>query len=577
MMKKAIFIISIVGLIIHTNVFCKPTIQFMRANRDTVGLYEKFEVQISMLAKYQNPFDPKEIDITATFTSPTGKEWKINGFYNSGTSGGLWEVRFSPNELGKWVYEIKVRDMEENITSPSKKIIVIPSKNHGPIRISANNRYLEYEDGTPYYGVGLWYNDEYSKYNKGRIQPDELDKLKSLGVNFISSYMTPLETMGTGPGRYDQSLSGRLDEVLEMCEERNMNLSLNIWFHSFLSETTWSGGNIRWQVNPYQLVCRAKDFFRSKEAWAHQENLYRYIISRWGHSRALALWFVVDEVNGTDGWASGDSLGAAKWAGKVHNYFKINDPYRHLTTGTRSGSIVQFWHEGYQIFDIAAREIYESQKFTIISDGKIDADDKNPLVLSYWNYANEIKRLWDGYNKPAIIGETGWDHTFYETSMPGYLAQYHNALWICLSKGTAMTPFWWAYSTFLNDNVVTHQLLSFSRFVSTIPLSKLTGLNPTEVNLSNGDAFAMKSDQLVFGWLVNPNADVTGETVTVKSLANGKYTLKIYHTWRGQFIQEGLVLCENGSVTFKLPVLKIEEQHAKYLGQDVAFILIPVK
>ena len=65
----------------------------------------------------------------------------------------------------------------------------------------------------------------------------------------------------------------------------------------------------------------------------------------------------------------------------------------------------------------------------------IDSASVNPLKSSYSNYAQEIRKLWNGYEKPAIIGETGWAHTFYEPSMPGYLAQYHNALWVSLATG----------------------------------------------------------------------------------------------------------------------------------------------
>jgi hypothetical protein len=559
-------------------VHSKPVIQRIRAVGDTVGLYEKFEARIVLDAVYQNPFDPAEIEIAATFISPSGKKWSIPGFYNYNYAGSLWMVRFSPQETGQWTYQVNARDVQGKAVSEPDTFAVVPSKHHGPVRVSStNSRYLEYADGTPFYGVGLWYNDGYQRFDEGQIKTEILDQFRELGINFISSYMTPLETMGSGVGRYDQNLCGRLDQVMEWCEARDMLLSLNIWFHSYLSETVWPGGNRRWQTNPYQTVCKAKDFYSSKEAWLYQEKLYRYIIARWSYSRALAIWFVVDEVNGTDGWASGDSLGAAVWAKKVHDSIKASDPYGHLTTGTRSGGFFEFWHEGYQTFDLAAREIYEAQGFPILRDGKIDEGDAHPLRLSYMNYAGEIKKLWNGYNKPAIIGETGWDHTFYEPSMPGYLAQYHNVLWAGLSSGLAMTPFWWAYSPMINDNVITRQLTSFSRFVSHIPFSKLTHVSPVPATLSNGDAFAIKSDQLTFGWVVNPVTDVTGAVVTVASLAEGNYTLQIYHTWRGDFIYKETVSSTNGSVTFNIPVLKIKDGHAEYVGQDIAFILQPVE
>lgn len=261
----------------------------------------------------------------------------------------------------------------------------------------------------------------------------------------------------------------------------------------------------------------------------------------------------------------------------MHDYFKANDPCGHLTTGTRSGGINEFWHEGYQTFDLAAREIYEAQGFPILKDGKIDPGDPNPLKLSYMNYITEIRKLWNGYEKPAIIGETGWDHTFYEPGMPGYLAQYHNTLWASLANGLAMTPFGWSYSGFVNDNVVTQQMKSLAQFTTAIPFCNLTQIVPVQASLSNGDAFAMKSDQLTYGWAVNPDSDVADATVTVSSLPDAEYKLRLYHTWRGQFFHESQVTCQTGMVKFSIPVLKTEDSHGQYVGQDVAFILKPEK
>jgi hypothetical protein len=405
---------------------------------------------------------------------------------------------------------------------------------------------------------------------------EELDNLKALGVNFIGTFITPLETWGTGVGRYDQNIAGRLDELLQMLEERDMLLSLNLWFHSYLSETVWGGGNVRWYVNPYKQITEAKDFYSSDAAWKYQEKLYRYFIARWGYSRSLALWFIVDEINGTDGWVKGDSLAASEWGRKVHNYLKTNDPYNRPTTGTRSGGIKEFWHEGYQTFDIAAREIYEAQGFPINNTSSIDSAAVNPLTSSYRNYASENQKLWHGYGKPVINGETGWAHTFYEPSMPGYLAMYHNALWVTLSTGSAMTPFWWAHSRFLNDNIVNSQITSIRRFTDRIHFSKLTDIAPAQVKCLRGDAYAMKSNEVVFGWVVNSDSDVAGEKITVSSIKNGKYKLMIFHTWRGVFLEENEVTVTNGTISFGPPYMRITGSQANYIGQDLAFILEPV-
>jgi len=361
-----------------------------------------------------------------------------------------------------------------------------------------------------------------------------------------------------------------------------MQLALNFWFHSFLSETVWGGGNIAWYTNPYQYICDSKDFYSSEEAWAYQEKLYRYMIARWGYSRSMAIWFIVDEVNGTDGWAYGDSLGAAVWVGKVHDYFKANDPWQHLTTGTRSGGFQEWWDRGYEVLDMAGREIYEAQGFPINETGHIDKDEIHPLTYSYRNYQGQVSKLWRNFEKPAIIPETGWDHTFYEMNSPGYLAQFHNAMWVCLASGAAMSPFWWSYSRSLNDNVVTDQLRHLRRFTDRIPFSELSGLAPVSASNPGGDAYAMKSDQLIFGWAVNADTDMTGKTITIQGIKNGQYSLRLYKTWSGRFIREDGVdrkeiTAKNGSVTIDIPIQKIEEGHAHYIGQDIAFILEPLK
>ncbi len=415
-MKKIFVLMYLSGWLLTTQ--AQPAITYMRQRGDTVGVYDKFEIGMGLKADYINPFDPDQIDITATFVAPSGKQWQIHGFYYY-SFGSLWKIRFSPDERGVWKYTVHVRDRKGDVTSDLKSFTALASPDHGALTLAPNRRYLQYRDGTPFYGVGLWYNDGYSGFNAGRVKPEELDNLKKLGVNFISSFITPLETQGSGLGRYDQNICGRLDELLDLCEKRDIQLSLNLWFHAYLSETVWGAGNIRWETNPYQQITAAKDFYGSAAAWDLQEKLYRYMIARWGYSRSLGIWFIVDEINGTDGWQKGDSATASKWAGKVNDYFKKNDPYHRPTTGTRSGGIQEFWNEGYQTFDLAAREIYERQGWAVNNTSTLDSATAPPLMNSYTNYAGEIARLWRGYARPVVIGETGWDHVFYEPSMPG--------------------------------------------------------------------------------------------------------------------------------------------------------------
>jgi hypothetical protein len=559
-------------LLAHTaGISGQPAIEGIFHRDRTVGMFEKLEMNIQIEAEFENPYDPDELDITATFTSPSGKTWKVPGFYNQVYRGGFL-VRFSADEKGEWTYTVSVTDKNGTATSDAGTFKVVSSEYHGPIRIAPNKRYLQHADGTSWYGVGLWYNG---------TETDVLDELKDRGLNFISHLITPLETRGTGLGRYDQRICHEIDELLENLEERDMQLALNFWFHSFLSETVWGEGwNQAWNTNPYQYVCDAKDFYSSEEAWVYQEKLYRYMIARWGYSRSLAIWFIVDEVNGTDGWARGDSLGAANWVRMVHEYFKAHDPWRHLTTGTRSGGIDEWWDRGYAVLDMAGREIYEAQGFPINMTGQIEKDPVHPLTHSYRNYHGEVNKLWTHFEKPAIIPETGWDHVFYEPEMPGYLALYHNALWVCLASGSAMSPFWWSYSWRLTDVLVTNQLRSYRWFTSHIPFAELTGLSTADAENPAGDAYAIKSDQMIFGWVVNADTDMAGKSFSIHNIEDGRYKLRLYRTWSGRFIPgrgqpDWTVVAVDGRLRIEIPVLKITNDNAHYIGQDIAFILEP--
>ena len=169
-----------------------PEIIRLRQRPDTVGLYSKFEVSLELKCQFTNPFDPDDIDIRAEFTSPSGKKWKINGFYDFSMAT-LWKVRFSPDETGKWNYLITIRDKNGTVSSQQQSFIAMPSKHNGPLRVADNKRYLIHSNGRDFYGVGLWYNDGYEGFGSGRVEAAELDRLKSLGVNFISTYIPHLK------------------------------------------------------------------------------------------------------------------------------------------------------------------------------------------------------------------------------------------------------------------------------------------------------------------------------------------------------------------------------------------------
>ena len=123
MIMKKILISSftLILVLVFTQLYCAPTFQWIRQNADQVGLYDKFEATFWLDAEFENPFDPDDIDVMATFTAPSGKKWTIPGFYSaisdrSWLTRDAWLVRFSADELGTWTYTIHAKDRNGEIT-----------------------------------------------------------------------------------------------------------------------------------------------------------------------------------------------------------------------------------------------------------------------------------------------------------------------------------------------------------------------------------------------------------------------------------------------------------------------------
>jgi hypothetical protein len=410
--------------------------KMITANLSEVGMYDKFEIDVDLEAQYTNPYDFKQIDLYAIFTSPSGKIWRTNGFFDGKT----WLIRLAPNELGKWKYKVHVKDMVASSESNKRSFKVIASENKGWVKISPdNNRYFVHDDLSTYFGVGVAFPWNVTTFG--------LDKIKNAGGNFITYWNGNYDGAGNrggqsqlmptllGPGQIDQAKSQRIDQIVDMLDERDMKMSFVIWPHDSLADNIdWPK---TWDSNGFSKIGPAKDFFSDEKFWPDQEILYRYIIARWGHSSTIGLWGIVCEINGTDGWQLGSKSDANKWTTRVQEYFVANDPYRHITSGSMSGSLGDYWIHGYQTLDISDRENYYDSSYTA--------------------FAKDINLRWNSFNKPLITGETG-----YYTDVN----KYHDILWVGWSNGLAMTPVWWAIDNM--DIAMFGQMKVFSEFTKDI-------------------------------------------------------------------------------------------------------------
>lgn len=514
-------------------------------------------------AIYGNPFDPEEIDVRAIFTSPTNQTWEIFGFYDNYQSRDEWKVRFAPDEIGTWRYSLQATDIDGTGSSEEYTFKAVESEHHGWLKVSTENpHYLMHDDSTAFYGVGVSFPWGVNDGSQG------LAALEASGANMFyywnitySGEGNLIESLDSGLGKYDQPKCGRIDEILEWSEVRDLKMVLSIWPHDVLSETVWAH---IWHLNPYNQVCDAAEFYESEEAWAYQEKQYRYLIARWGHSRSMGIWESVCEINGTDGWVYGNTADGTAWVGKVHDFFKQNDPYGRPTTASQSGG--RYWQDGYGLGDLPNVHLYET--------GWTARYSNDPLRSSLWIYGNVAQQLWQDFEKPGIFGEAGYFNNYgsFNAGSHDYINMYHNALWVSWANGLAATPLWWDFGTksiFTSD--LMEQMYNFSGVVKNIDYAHHP-FEPSEVIVTDCDAYAMVGDTIAFGWIRDTKGiDVSSQLFSLEGLPDDvPYSIMWLNPWTGDTLAIHIRMNQDGQLVDVLP------EFAEKLS-DMAYITRPAE
>ncbi len=140
--------------------------------------YQVFELTFQYDGKYHDP--TWDVTIDADFTSPSGHESRVGGFFYGSSkpqkpivkdTGGkgpgialwpcdpadVWKVRFAPNELGRWTFRWTWQDVRGGRANGEGQFQVVRGRVHqkGFLRIDPQNPFrFVFDDGTPFFPVG---------------------------------------------------------------------------------------------------------------------------------------------------------------------------------------------------------------------------------------------------------------------------------------------------------------------------------------------------------------------------------------------------------------------------------------
>lgn len=428
-----------------------PTIHQTFTSDSIVEQYGKFELALDLTATYENPYDYNEVQVKALFTSPNDTERNVDGFFMQDydlntTSGGItpigngvFKVRFSPHQIGEWIYEISVTDANgtSQITTGTFECVEIESPNNNGFVRTGQTNYLEFDNGEQLILVGenmAWQNSNpYTNYKNW------LTQLNDNGGNYFrlwhAHWGLGIEWKEGwngfhGLGQYKESNCFYQDWLYDFCAEKGIYIMLTLQHHGPVS----SNVNSNWKDSPYNIVnggmCQNTwDFFTHPDAIALTQNRYRYIVARWGYSRSILTWELFNEVNWTDNFSTHQTE-IQDWHADMAAFLKGIDPYQHLVTTSYAHSDQDpvVWNN--PDIDITQTHFY-------INTSNIERA-----------LAAGVQEYLELYEKPTLTGEFGLGGSPNLSNADPDGIHLHNALWGALfggGIGTAMTWWWDVY------------------------------------------------------------------------------------------------------------------------------------
>lgn len=411
-----------------------------------------------------NPFDPREVAIDATFRAPDGAEATVPAFVYQAYERALvdgrerlsavgdrqWRVRFRPpagSPGGAWSWRWQATGTSGEATSDWKTFTPTPEvAGHGVVRVSPTDpRALAHEDGTPFIAIGenlAWAGA------RGTFDYDDwMARLAAVGATYVRLWMPSwgmsIEwgALGDYGGRLDRAW--QLDHVLGEAEARGLEVMLTIQNHGPFSELHAS----EWAGNPYNAanggpLARPTEVFTDPEARRLFAQRLRYLVARWGASPSLLAWELWNEV---DLVAEPNGADVMAWTAAMAGELRRLDASRHLVTTSVAGADVLGALLNDDVASLTARYAFWSMpeldlvQLHLYGFGGVELDFARALA--------DLAGYLGAFGKPALVAECGVSAASAEDTLTldPHGVGFHDILWAGLFAGTVGTgmAWWW--------------------------------------------------------------------------------------------------------------------------------------
>ncbi len=280
-----------------------------------LGRWDIFELSLDD-SGWTNPF--LEVELHGVFTSPSGAQHSVEGFFDGdgagGTSGDVFKLRFSPGETGQWQWH--TQSNRDALNGKSGFFTVKNSDKRGPLGFDPSRpRWLRWADGTVFFESGAddpecFLADAFVTQQK---RYEGIDYLASKGVNSLYFGVT-----NAGPG--DGTLEMKVHPWLGGFDKPDFD-------HICLDFMNRMEGVVR-RLDSHGMMahvvlylddcCDISDVITTEQ----EERLIRYLCARFGSFPAI-VWNLAEEF---------DECFTTEWCSSRAAMFQKYDPLGHPVT-----------------------------------------------------------------------------------------------------------------------------------------------------------------------------------------------------------------------------------------------------
>lgn len=529
----------------------------------------EFEMDLPKLPADANVYKEEDVDITAVFTSSTGKKLTVDAFYYEGQefdakTGYLrgpkegvdptFRLRVSPQGGGTWDFKVTLAVKGDVVDTLTGYINVAKDPNGSKILEvePVRKQVFQTRSGklTPLLGENIcWPADNTIHIDFGIYVPTQMEYISEYGANYIRvwDYLDSGGSVKEKIFQMKQGGSAMFDKMFEKADETGVYIDFVLLQHGEIStmvDARWDASI--WHTNQGGYLTDPVEFFTDEKTFEAFKCYCRYIVSRWGYSEYLMAWELFNEIDHTNAVRLQKYNEVRAWFQKAAGYLREVDTYKHMVSNSC----------GYPNNPLA---IYS--EFDFIFFHRYDYESMiEPL-------ATLQKNTWNQHRVPVVLGETGIDGWrkagLVSENVTPDLTMLHQTVWACIMGGGASSGLTWHW-----DQVDKHG----GQWMYKVPAEMAAQIpyNDPNMFMANTTSLSPSNDQIggmgyrgknyAYLWFYDTKytqlnlreTTFKGEDFTVR-LNDGKYYVCWVDTWTGVSLKKETVTAKNGELKLDMP------------------------